>query len=57
MTTSLDASRRSFLVGSAAGLGGLMLGFHVPFAREPSRRPTPRRRSTPGWWSSPTTRW
>ncbi len=31
MMTSLDASRRSFLVGSAAGLGGLMLGFHVPF--------------------------
>jgi isoquinoline 1-oxidoreductase beta subunit len=30
MTTALDVSRRSFLVGSAAGLGGLALGFHVP---------------------------
>ena len=30
MMTPLDASRRSFLIGSAAGLGGLMLGFHVP---------------------------
>ena len=31
MATSLDASRRSFLVGSAAGVGGLMLGLRVPF--------------------------
>src|SRR3712207_2540400 len=30
MTTTLDVSRRSFLVGSAAGLGGLALAFHVP---------------------------
>ncbi|MGD9507557.1 MAG: molybdopterin cofactor-binding domain-containing protein [Geminicoccaceae bacterium] len=28
--TSFDASRRSFLVGTAAGLGGLMLAFHLP---------------------------
>ena len=32
MATKLDTSRRSFLVGSAAGVGGLMLGLHVPFA-------------------------
>ena len=31
MLRSLDASRRSFLVGTAAGLGGLMVGLHVPF--------------------------
>jgi isoquinoline 1-oxidoreductase beta subunit len=30
MTTALDVSRRSFLVGSAAGAGGLMLGFRLP---------------------------
>jgi isoquinoline 1-oxidoreductase beta subunit len=30
MTVALDVSRRSFLVASAASLGGLALGFHVP---------------------------
>src|SRR5919205_1860776 len=33
MTTALELSRRTFLVGSAAALGGLSLGFHVPFAQ------------------------
>jgi isoquinoline 1-oxidoreductase beta subunit len=31
MTASLDVSRRSFLVGSAAAAGGLALGFNIPF--------------------------
>jgi isoquinoline 1-oxidoreductase subunit beta len=30
MTTTLDVSRRSFLAGSAAAVGGLSVGFHVP---------------------------
>jgi isoquinoline 1-oxidoreductase beta subunit len=30
MTLALDTSRRRFLVGSAAALGGLSLGFHIP---------------------------
>src|SRR5918995_162418 len=30
MTTTFDVSRRSFLSGSAAALGGLTVGFHVP---------------------------
>ena len=34
MTTSLDVSRRHFLAGSAAALGGLTVGFHVPFGSE-----------------------
>ncbi|HEX8374499.1 MAG TPA: molybdopterin cofactor-binding domain-containing protein [Geminicoccaceae bacterium] len=29
-TTSLDASRRTFLAGSTAAVGGLVLGFHIP---------------------------
>ncbi len=32
MTVALDVSRRKFLAGSAAAVGGLSLGFHVPFA-------------------------
>ena len=31
---AVKASRRSFLVGSAAAAGGLALGFHVPFAQK-----------------------
>jgi isoquinoline 1-oxidoreductase subunit beta len=34
MTTALDVSRRNFLAGSAAVMGGLSLGFHIPFAGE-----------------------
>ncbi|HEU4518251.1 MAG TPA: molybdopterin cofactor-binding domain-containing protein, partial [Microvirga sp.] len=34
MTTSLDVSRRHFLAGSAAALGGLTVGFHIPFGSE-----------------------
>ena len=30
MTTSIDASRRTFLAGSAAAVGSLVLGFHIP---------------------------
>ena len=33
MTLATTAvSRRSFLVGSASAIGGLSLGFHIPFA-------------------------
>lgn len=32
MTETINRGRRAFLVGSAAATGGLMLGFHVPFA-------------------------
>lgn len=31
MTTTLDLSRRSFLVNAAAAAGGLAVGFHIPF--------------------------
>jgi isoquinoline 1-oxidoreductase subunit beta len=34
MTSALDTSRRNFLVGSAAAVGGLALGFHIPLAAE-----------------------
>ncbi|MBL0407421.1 xanthine dehydrogenase family protein molybdopterin-binding subunit [Microvirga aerilata] len=34
MPAALDASRRSFLVGSAAAAGGLALGISIPFASE-----------------------
>ena len=30
--TTIDTSRRGFLVGSAAAAAGFSLGFHVPFA-------------------------
>jgi isoquinoline 1-oxidoreductase beta subunit len=36
MTTALDVSRRKFLVGSAAVVGGFSFGFHVPFGEEAS---------------------
>src|ERR687886_1583620 len=39
--TALDISRRSFLVGSAAALGGLSLGFHVPFAASAAEEAAP----------------
>ncbi|MDF2765045.1 MAG: rane-bound aldehyde dehydrogenase [pyrroloquinoline-quinone] precursor [Rhodospirillales bacterium] len=32
MTSALDISRRNFFVSSAATVGGLALGFHIPFA-------------------------
>src|SRR5688500_14731442 len=32
MTSALDISRRNLLVSSAAAVGGLALGFHIPFA-------------------------
>jgi isoquinoline 1-oxidoreductase beta subunit len=31
MTLAIDTSRRGFLAGSAAAVGGLTLGFHIPF--------------------------
>ncbi|MDQ4060593.1 MAG: molybdopterin-dependent oxidoreductase [Pseudomonadota bacterium] len=34
MTHALEVSRRKFLVGSAAALGGLSLGLRIPFADE-----------------------
>ncbi len=34
MTSALDTSRRNFLVGSAAAVGGLALGFHIPLAAD-----------------------
>jgi isoquinoline 1-oxidoreductase beta subunit len=34
MTTTLDVSRRKFLAGSAAAVGGFSFGFHVPFGEE-----------------------
>ena len=36
MTTALDVSRRTFLAGSAAAVGGFSFGFHVPFGGEAS---------------------
>src|ERR687894_2008544 len=41
MTTALDISRRSFLVGSAAAAGGLALGFNIPFTGEALAQSTP----------------
>ena len=32
MSMATQVSRRSFLIGSASAIGGLSLGFHVPFA-------------------------
>ena len=34
MTIAFDISRRKFLVGSAAAVGGFSLGFHIPFDGE-----------------------
>jgi isoquinoline 1-oxidoreductase beta subunit len=34
LPTPVSPSRRHFLGGSAAALGGLVVGFHVPFSRE-----------------------
>jgi isoquinoline 1-oxidoreductase subunit beta len=31
MTLAIDTSRRRFLTGSAAAIGGLTVGFHIPF--------------------------
>src|SRR3954447_10654853 len=36
MTTALAVSRRKFLAGSAAAVGGFSFGFHVPFGGEAS---------------------
>jgi isoquinoline 1-oxidoreductase beta subunit len=41
MTTALDVSRRKFLVGSAAAVGGFSFGFHVPFGEEASAAGAP----------------
>ena len=56
-TAGAQPSRRDFVVGSAVAAGsGLALGFHLPgigaaAAQGAARAP----RSTPGWWSNPTT--
>ena len=57
MATKLDTSRRSFLVGSAAGVGGLMLGLHVPLAGSGPGRGRDSRSSMSGSWSMPTIPW
>ena len=41
MTTALDTSRRSFLVGSAAALGGLSIGIHIPSGDASAQSATP----------------
>jgi isoquinoline 1-oxidoreductase subunit beta len=42
MTSATTAvSRRSFLVGSASAIGGLSLGFHIPFAGAVAAKGTP----------------
>lgn len=40
-TTATAVSRRSFLIGSASAVGGLSLGFHVPFAGAASAKAAP----------------
>ncbi len=34
MTIATNVSRRNFLIGSSAAMGGFVLGFHVPFTKE-----------------------
>jgi isoquinoline 1-oxidoreductase beta subunit len=48
-TAALDqqASRRSFIVGSAAAAGGLVLAFHVPFLKSASAQPVVAGGATP----------
>lgn len=41
MTTTTPVSRRNFLIGSASAIGGLSLGFHVPFAAAVSAKTAP----------------
>ena len=41
MTTALDVSRRKFLAGSAAAVGGFSFGFHVPFRGEAAAQGAP----------------
>ena len=50
-----EVSRRSFLVGSAAAVGGLSLGFHVPFGKGAAGAGRRATKSTPGSSSRPTT--
>jgi len=41
MATKLDTSRRSFLAGSAAALGGLSIGIHIPSGDAAAQAATP----------------
>jgi isoquinoline 1-oxidoreductase beta subunit len=41
MTIALDVSRRKFLAGSAAALGGLTFGFHVPLGEAAAAEAAP----------------
>jgi isoquinoline 1-oxidoreductase beta subunit len=41
MTVATDASRRRFLAGATAALGGFSLGFHVPLLREAAAQSAP----------------
>ena len=41
MATKLDTSHRSFLAGSAAALGGLSVGIHIPSGDAAAQAATP----------------
>ena len=44
---SATISRRQFLAGSAAAAGSLVIGFHIPFARDAAAQGTPAAPATP----------